>query len=174
MPEIRFQQSTRSLFLLLVIAVTLPISGCIAAAVTAGVAGAGAAGYVWYQGGVPRDFPASMDQAWAGTQLALADLGMPVVTAVHDDEGATIESRTGDGDKVKITLEPRNARVPADGQWTHITVRVALLGDKPVTERIMNQIDTRLAPPGAAGQQPLQAQPAQPLNQTVAPPLAPH
>jgi hypothetical protein len=173
MPQITFPQQTRSLFLLFVIAVTLPSSGCIAAAVTAGVVGAGAAGYVYYQGAVPRDFPANMDQAWAGTQMALADLGMPVVSAVRDDDSATIESRTGDGDKVKITLEPRAARVPADGQWTHVTVRVALLGDTPVTERIMNQIDSRLAPPTAAGQQVLQAQPAAPLNQTVAPPMAP-
>jgi Protein of unknown function (DUF3568) len=162
MPQTTFQHQTRSLFLLFVIALTLPSSGCIAAAVTAGVVGAGAAGYVYYTGAVPRDFPANMDQAWAGTQLALADLGMPVVSAV------------GDGDKVKITLEPRAARVPADGQWTHVTVRVALVGDNPVSERIMSQIDTRLAPPGTAGQQVLQAQPAAPLNQTVAPPIAPH
>jgi hypothetical protein len=169
MPPTTKRTNVRWLSFMLFGALAVPSSGCIAAAVTAGVIGAGAAGYVWYEGAVPRDFPADMDRAWSATQLALADLAMPVVTAVRDNDIANIETQTGDGDKVQITLEPRAARVPADGQWTHVTIRVALLGDKPVSERIMNQIDTRLSPPVAAGQhiQPIAAQP-----QTSAPPLA--
>jgi len=175
MPPITVQRRTRWLFCLLLAILALPSSGCVAAAVTAGVVGAGAAGYAYYQGAVPRDYPAGMDQAWTATLQALGDLGMAVVSAQRDDAGATIETRTGDGAKVAITLEPRAARVPADGQWTHVTVRVALLGDAPVTERIMNQIDVRLGPPAPPGQQvPVTlGQPGLPTNQTAAPPLAP-
>jgi hypothetical protein len=153
MLQIISQSRVRWLSYMLLIGLTAPTSGCIAAAVTAGVVGAGAAGYYYYQGAVPRDFPAGMDQTWTATQQALADLGMPVVSAVRDIDNATIESVTGDGDKLKITLEPRAARVPADGQWTHVTIRVAMLGDGPVSERIMNQIDVRLAPTTPAGPQ---------------------
>jgi hypothetical protein len=115
-----------------------------------------------------------MDQAWNASQSALAELGMPVVSAVRDNDSATIESRTGDGAKVKISLEPRASRVPADGQWTHISVRVAMFGDHPVSERIMNQIDVHLSPPVVPGTQVpvVSSQPQQPVVQTAAPPLA--
>ena len=106
-----------------------------------------------------------MDSVWTAAQQALTDLSMPVVSAVRDNDSATIETRTGDGDKVKISLEPRPSRVPADGEWTHVTVRVALLGDGPVTERILNQIDAHLPHAQPAGQQA-------PVAQTGPPPLA--
>src|SRR5262249_12034346 len=106
--------SSRKLHYLLLMALALPSSGCLAAAITAGAVGAGAAGYAYYQGAVPRDYSAGMDQTWNATQSALADLGMPVVAAQRDDGGATIESRTGDGSKISISLEPRAARVPSD------------------------------------------------------------
>jgi hypothetical protein len=173
---------------MLLAALTLPSSGCLAAAITAGAVGAGAAGYAYYQGAVPRDYNAGMDQTWNATQAALADLSMPVISAERGDTGATIESRTGDGSKIAISLEPRAARVPADGTWTHVSIRVAMLGDKPTSERIMNQIDARLAPPLPPGQQvpvistqspqpgqqvPVTTAPAtQPVMQTSAPPLA--
>jgi hypothetical protein len=163
----------RWLFCLTLLALTVPNSGCLAAAITGAAVGAGAAGFAYHQGAVPRDFPATMDQTWSATQLALADLGMPIVSAERDNDGATIESKTGDGQTIKISLEPRAARVPADGQWTHITVRVAWFGDGPLSERVLNQIDARLGlPPGQPAPGLLQAQPAPP-NETAAPPLAP-
>jgi hypothetical protein len=130
----------------LVLAASLSSSGCLAAAVTAGVVGAGAAGYTYYQAAVPRDYPATMDSTWVVTQQALTELGMTIETAQRDNDTASIQSRTGDGTKVEITLEPRTARIPADGQWTHVTVRVGLIGDAKVADRIFNQMDTRLAP----------------------------
>ena len=151
MPSIRKARIVRCSLIVLVAALSLPSSGCLAAAVTAGVVGAGAAGYAYYQGAVPRDYPASMDQCWAAAQLAVGDLGMPLLTAERDNNIATIESRTGDGDKGIITLEPRASRVPADGQWTHITVRVALIGDGPVSERVLSSIESRLGLPSQAG-----------------------
>jgi Protein of unknown function (DUF3568) len=146
MPPFSAHRLARWFFCLCVVALSLPSSGCIVAAVTAGVAGAGAAGYAYWQGAVSHDCPAGMDQAWATTQGALADLSMPIVTAQRDNDSATIESRTGDGTKVEITLTPRAARIPADGQWTQVSIRVGMLGDGQVCERIFKQIDSRLAP----------------------------
>jgi len=174
MPKITARIHSRWLLCLMLAILALTSSGCLAAAITAGAVGAGAAGYAYYQGAVPRDYPTGMDQAWNATQSALAELGMPVVSAVRDNDSANIESRTGDGAKVKISLEPRASRVPADGQWTHVSVRVAMFGDHPVSERIMNQIDAHLSPPTVPGTQVpvVSSQPQQPVVQTAAPPLA--
>jgi hypothetical protein len=122
----------------------LPQTGCIAAAVTGAVVGAGAAGYAYYQGAVSRDYPVNMDLTWTAAQQAVVDLGMPLDKVVRDNDGGTIESKTGDGDKVQIHVEPRASRVPADGQWTSISVRVALFGDSKLSDRLLNQIDTHL------------------------------
>lgn len=133
------------------IVLTLPSSGCVAAAITACAVGGGAATYAYVKGEEERDIPAGFDQTWAASQKALKDLGMPVLSAERDHDGGTIISKTGTGDKVKITLEPRAAAIPADGQWTTIGVRVAWFGDSPTSDRILNQIETELgivhAPP---------------------------
>src|SRR6185369_16413749 len=99
MPRPSTARISRLLFCLFLAGLTLPSSGCLAAAVTAGVVGAGAAGYAYYQGASPRDCPVTLDQAWSATQLALGDLGMPIVSGQRDHGDASIEARTGDGDK---------------------------------------------------------------------------
>jgi hypothetical protein len=157
--------------LVLVSALVLPSTGCVAAAVTAAVAGAGAAGYVYYQGAVPRDYPKTMDETWAAAVKAVEDLQMKVETAQHDNDGATIETTTGTGEHVQIVLEPRTNAVPADGQWTHVSIRVSWFGNDQVSERLLNQIAVRLGlppqnPPG--GQTPADSA----VQQTVPPPLA--
>jgi hypothetical protein len=170
MPTITTRRVTRVLFCAVIMALCLPSSGCLVAAVGAGVAAAGAGGYAYYKGAVPRDYPATMDQTWVATQQALGDLGMPILSGVRDHESGTITTQTGAGESVTITLEPRTARVPADGQWTHVEVRVAWFGDGPVSERLLEQIQARLGPPPEA------AVPHQPVpvpNQTGPPPLAP-
>ncbi|HYV34616.1 MAG TPA: DUF3568 family protein, partial [Gemmataceae bacterium] len=91
------------------------------------------------------DYPLGMDQTWNATQLALADLGMPIVSGQRDHDSATIETRTGAGDNVTISLTPNAVKVPADGASTRISVRVGMFGDGPVSERVLNQIDSRLS-----------------------------
>jgi hypothetical protein len=143
----------------------VPNSGCIVAAITAGAVGAGAGGYMYVRGEVLHDCNASFDQTWAATQLALQDLQLPIIQAERDNEGGKILSRTGDNDQIKIVLEPRAARIPAEGQWTHLGIRVAFWGDTQLSERIIAQIETRLGPTAPPGP-PLPAQ-------TGPPPLGP-
>ena len=70
MQSISLQRLSRCSWFFLFLASTLPATGCIAAAVTAGVAGTGAAGYITWQAAVPQDFPADIDVTWAVTQQA--------------------------------------------------------------------------------------------------------
>src|ERR1700677_4222592 len=92
--------------LLLALALALPSTGCIAAALgTAVVAGAGATGYVYYQAVAPRDYPTTMDQTWTAALKAVEDLKMTIETAQRDNDTATIETKTGTGEPVVITLE---------------------------------------------------------------------
>src|SRR5436190_9546211 len=173
MPATLRRRLVHCLCCLALAALTLPNTGCIAAAIVGGVAGAGAAGYAYYQGAVPRDYPATLDQTYPATLQALQDLGMPVVTAERDNDGATIETKSGNDESVKIWLASRSAQVPADGQWTHVTVRVAIFGDGALSERLLNQIDTRLPRPQApavSGGAPVPVINGPPANQTGPPP----
>ena len=76
--KVRWQRGLPCLFALVVL---VPNSGCIAAAVTAGVAGAGAGGYLYVQGNVLHDYNADPDHTWTAALLALKDLGLPVKKA---------------------------------------------------------------------------------------------
>ena len=63
--------------------------------------------------------------------------------------------------------------MPADGQWTHVVVRVAIFGDGAFSERLLNQIDTRLprpAVPAGGGGASVPVVTAPPANQTGPPP----
>jgi hypothetical protein len=180
MPPTPRKHWIRGLCLATLAALALSQTGCIAAAVVGGVAAAGAGGYALYAADVPRDYPATMDVTWAATQQSVAELGMSVEKAERDNDSAVLETHTGDGTKVRIRLEPRASRVPADGQWTHVTVKVGWLGDDDLSERVFKQIETHVPhaapPPGVPVVQPGapagQPGPLVPVVETQAPPLA--
>jgi hypothetical protein len=165
--------SSRSILLIGLAFLVLPSAGCIVAAVgTAALAGAGAAGYAYVQAATPGDFPADMDKTWTAAQMALADLKMTIDTAQRDNDTATIETRTGTGEKVTITLDPRVKAVPADGEWTHVTVRVATFGNEEVSDRVLKQMAVRLGlpqHPAVAGQSQPRVAPVPVVNPAVTP-----
>jgi hypothetical protein len=171
MAPISLAKFRRSLPLLTLFLAVLPTTtGCIVAAVgTAALAGAGAASYAYVHAAAPGDFPADMDKTWTAAQQALGDLKMDIDTAQRDNDTATIETKTGTGDKVTLTLEPRAKAVPADGQWTHVTVRVATFGNEEVSDRVIKQIATRLGLPQHPGAAELQPRAVPVVNQAVAP-----
>jgi hypothetical protein len=163
-----FGQVARRLTLVALALYAITSAGCLAAAVTGAVVGAGAVGYAYWQGEVPRDYPANIELAWPAAQQAVIDLGMPLEKVVRDSDGGVIETRTGDGDSVEIRVVPKASRVPADGQWTNVTVRVATFGDGKLSTRILDQIDTHLPHPEVVPSVQTQA----PVQQTGPPPLA--
>jgi hypothetical protein len=170
---IKGMQVVRGLCCVALAASALSATGCIAAAVTGAVVGAGAAGYAYYQGAVARDFPAQMDLTWAVVQQSVTELGLPLNKVVRDNDGGVIETTTGNGDKVEVRVEPRSSQVPADGQWTNVSIRVAVFGDGQFSERLLNQIDTHMPhPPGPAVAVPLDPLARiEPIPQTGPPPL---
>jgi hypothetical protein len=169
----------RAVYLVLA-ALALSNSGCLALAAGAAAAAVGGAGYVYLQGNVYEDYNARLDDVQQATQVALADLKMPVVHSGREADHAAVESRTADGQSVQISLTKLPGRIPADPAGTHVVVRAGAFGDKAVSGRVLDQIATHLpsgarvvpaaAPPAAAvtPEPPLAA----PQQQTAPPPLA--
>lgn len=134
------------MFLLAILPVTVAGSGCAALIVGGAVAGGAAAGYAYYNGNVPRDFPAGMEQTWTATHLALNDLGYPVVRTETTSTGGFIESKTAEGQRIVITLQKSPQHEIPGVVATRVGVRVAVFGDQPLSEHILHQIQTRLGP----------------------------
>jgi Protein of unknown function (DUF3568) len=154
-------------------AAALANSGCLV--VAAGVGAGAAAGYVYMEGNIHRSYAANLDDVQNATRTALADLGMPVVGESREGASGSLESRTTDGERVRIFLNAQEGD-PA-GPLTRVGVRVATFGDRPVSERLLDQIGAHLAPPGVVGTPPPPLAPTlgapQPVPpETAAPPLA--
>jgi hypothetical protein len=171
----------------MLIVLALANSGCLLA--VAGAAGGAAAGYAYCKGKLCDTYTASCDDTWAATRTALAELAMPIVKEERKASEGFIESRTADGERVRIYLQAETSRIPAEGQITRVCVRVATFGDHPVSDRILSQVGLHLAPaplpggtapPPAAnlgviqtGAPPLASPPASLPQHTAPPPLLP-
>jgi hypothetical protein len=127
--------------------VALANAGCIVAAVGAAAGGAAAVGYAYYAAPLVADYPVALGDAQAAVKAALVDLQFPVVKETPGNGGAVIETRTGDGVKVQISLDAVTSAVPADGSVTKVSVRVGHFGDEAVSTRIQDQIARYLPSP---------------------------
>jgi hypothetical protein len=146
----------------------LASGGCLAVAVGAVAAGGAAAGYTYYRGGVASDYAADFNRTWGATYLALGDLGMPAQDPKRASGNAgSLDSQTREGKNVHITLTTRQGQIPAAGPITEVQVRVGILGDRALSEKLLDQIQARLTSPAAG---PVLAASAFP--QTAPPPLA--
>jgi len=151
MNGIRLQFSGRQVCYLALAVITLGQAGCLVAAVGAAASGAGAAGYFYAQGKVCDEFTASFDDAWAATQEAMSELSLPIKTQARDTNlSGDLESVTSDGDVIRIHIETRPAKIPADGSISRICVRVGTWGDYAVSEKVIHQVEAHLAPAKAA------------------------
>jgi hypothetical protein len=142
---------------LLGLAITLLSSGgCLWLAASAAVGGAAGAGYVYYKGKVSRPYNAGMNDVWAATHTALAELGMKIESEGRDNLSAEVHSRLADGDKVRIYFDVKDSRIPAEGPLTVVAIRVGICGDEAASVRILNQIDLHLTqqPPLPTGLKP--------------------
>jgi len=156
-------------FWLTVAAIAVAQSGCLAAA--AGVAAGGAAGYAYWQGRVGRDYVANRDDVWNALHTSLSELQMPVVTENRDTDEDHIESKTADGDKVKIDVTVKKSPIPAEGDISRVSVRVATFGDTVVSSRLLDQVDRHLMPAPSPGTPPPPMALGQPQPANGAPPL---
>lgn len=145
----------RRWLLLLVAGAVLMQSGCLWLAVGAGTAAGCAAGFAYLKGEVPQTYVASFDDTWNAAQTSLTELGMPVVSAEKkSNKSGTIKSRLGNGDAVAVQIDEDASTFPADGPVSRVGVRVALMGDYPISDRILSQIGAHLVPPAAVTKAP--------------------
>jgi hypothetical protein len=146
-------------------------SGCLV--VGAGVAGGAVAGYYYFKGSVCQNYDAAFAETWAAVRTALDELGLPIVSEEHDPAGGSFETRTSDGDRVRIFVTILG-NPAAERSLTRVSVRVGTFGDQPLSDRILTQVDRHLAPaPRAVAVVPqTPPPPTSVLNQTSAPPLA--
>jgi hypothetical protein len=102
---------------------------------------------------------------------------MRVESEGRDTVSATINSQLADGEKVRIFLDVKESKIPAEGPVTVVAIRVGAIGDEAASVRILNQIDLHLTHPVTSAVKPGQP-PAgnwNPVVQTKAtePPLLP-
>lgn len=117
----------RGLMVLLVIA-CLGASGCVALVVGGA---AGAAGAVWYEGALEDTISKPVPVVQNAMLAGLKDLNIAVRDAKADSLEGHIDARLANGEKVSIKLSSVN------DDTTKLTIRVGVMGDKSVSERIL-------------------------------------
>jgi hypothetical protein len=165
---------------LVVIVLVLANTGCLAVALGTVAAGGTVAGvYLYANGKYYRDYTNKLPETQEATRTALKELGFLIDHEEPDAAKAYIESKTGDGEQIKVFLESIPSRVPAEGGVVRVSVRVGAFGDQGVSARILDQISLHLVAPVQVrpeGQVPPPPPPQrlQPLPyETQPPPLAP-
>lgn len=167
--RIRYRHAAPVVLLLL----ALTNSGCLLA--TAGIAGGVVTGYAYCKGKVCETYNAGCDDSWEATRTALAELGMPIVKEERKGAEGFIESRTADGERVRIYLQAENSKIPAEGPIAQVCVRIATFGDRSVSDRILDQVGMHLAPAPVANMGVVQTggAPVSSSPETAPPPLLP-
>ncbi len=173
------------LLLVAVAAMLLANTGCLAVALgTVAAGGTAAAVYAYANGRLYRDYPTPFPHAVEATHTALKELQFPID---HEEPGADktyIESKTGDGDPIRIYVDSIPSRIPSEGGVIRIGVRVGSFGDQALSARILDQISLHLVAPVQVQQdgrapsspparlQPIPYEGPPPPHETSSPPLA--
>jgi hypothetical protein len=117
-------------------------SGCLVA--TVGAVGGAAAGYAYYKGKVNQDFSAGFEDTVAAARTALGELGLPLLAESRAPNTAVLESRSAEGDHIRIDIDSLISPIPSEGRISRVGVRVATFGDQPLSRRILDQISAHL------------------------------
>jgi hypothetical protein len=119
--------------LIVLLSALFVLSGC--AAVWLGVgAGVGIGTYKYVEGRLSREYPLAFSRAWDATNSALANLQISTSNSMDEGVKGEIEAVRRDGTKVAISLKDMGQNV------TSISVRVGILGDRGLAERIHDEI----------------------------------
>ena len=79
-------------------------AGCLGLAVAGAAAGAGAAGYLYYNGLLYRDYHANLGDSVAAVRAALTELQFPILEEKPDTGSVYFRSTTGDGQALRVYL----------------------------------------------------------------------
>jgi hypothetical protein len=110
------------------------LSGC--GVVVVGGAAAGTVAYV--SGDLSATLEANLAQAVKATDIAIQENKIIQVSRSVDDLGAAYVLRTQQDDKIEIGLAETSVNA------TIITIRVGILGDEPLSNNILDEIQARL------------------------------
>ncbi|MHB1425041.1 MAG: DUF3568 family protein [Gemmataceae bacterium] len=151
----------------LIAVLALAQTGCLLA--IAGVcSGAAATGYFYCKGRIYRDYPAPFSAVHDAVHAALLDLHFAINEEAKDGK-AFFVTKTTNGKKVRIYLECLSSPIPAEGQFTRVSIRVGAFGDDSVSARIFEQTALRLSHPVIVAPAPPGPPPIpvpQPIQQT--------
>jgi hypothetical protein len=131
---------------LVLAALALANAGCLLVAAGTAAGGAAAAGYVYYNGLLYRDYPAGMADTLAALKAALLDLQFPLLSEKIDTGEVYVSSRTADGSTIRIWLDVVPSPIPVEAPLTRVSIRVGFSGDRIVSARILDQTTSHLAP----------------------------
>lgn len=137
----------RKLGWLLLGSVLILQTGC-ALALVGAAAGAGAAGYMYYNGLLYRDYHANLGDTVAAVRTSLVELQFPLIKEKNDTGSSYFQTQTGDGHTVRVYLDTVPSSIPAEGAITRVSIRVGFAGDDVVSARILDQVSKHLIPPG--------------------------
>ncbi|MFM7110836.1 MAG: DUF3568 family protein [Planctomycetota bacterium] len=135
-------------------------TGCIAA-VVGGAAAAGGLGYAYYNGLLERNYIGPIQQVFLSTKKALESLRLPISQETIEISKAHLESKTSDGGRIRIWLEPVQGKSTTTSLTTKVSIRVDLFGDREISRLIFDEIDKQLGPSGIPpDEKPLASTPA--------------
>ncbi len=119
---------------LLILACSLSfLYGCAVAWLGIG-AGVGIGAYKYVEGNLVRKYPLSYSRAWDATNSALENLQISISNSMDEGGKGKIEAVRKDGKKAVIKIKDEGQGVSA------ITVRVGMLGDRSIAEKIHEEI----------------------------------
>lgn len=120
----------------LMLAVLMGTSSCVAPLLVGGAAGAG--GFAYYKGELVRTYSKSVGRCYSASLTAIKTLRLPIVKKSKDAFGASIESRMSYKKTVYIRIKG------ATDKTTEISIRVGLFGDEKKSARIFKTIEKHL------------------------------
>ena len=122
---------------LLLVAALMCMGGCVAAAFVIG-AGAGVAGYKWYEGSLQVVYEAPLMETFDASLAALEKMKMKITNKEHRLSKAWIFAKRNDGLEVQLSLKYLSAK------QTEVDIRVGTFGDQEASSLIGEEIRKEL------------------------------
>lgn len=111
-------------------------SGCVAALLIGGGAGAGTVAYL--KGELKSTEEASIGSVWQATHKAMKDLGFVVTSEEKNNLSAKLIAHESDDTKIEISLESVSAKL------TTVKIRVGVFGDESLSRLTLERIKKHL------------------------------
>jgi len=123
---------------ILLLAACIFLGGCAALAVFAVGAGAGVAGYKWYEGSLKVEYEAPFVETFDACAKTLEKMEMKLTIKEHKLTKGWVNAKRADNTEVQLTLKYLSAK------RTEVDIRVGVFGDKDASSLIGEEIRKEL------------------------------